>query len=364
MARTPRREVFDESRLGMYHCVNRCVRRAFLCGQDPLTGNNFDHRKDWFRNRLEFLAGQFALEVAGYSVMSNHIHVVVRNRPDVGAEWTDEDVARRWWNVFPARKDELGQPAQPQRHELDMLMADRHRMAELRRRLADVSWFMRCLCEDVARKANREDGCKGRFFEGRFKCQALLDESAILACSVYVDLNPVRAGVAATPETSQYTSVYDRIKARQGGAKDQRPSSPSAKRGRKRRETARPSEAADGWLCPVKLNEKRASPTRRRGPHRRATDMGFLPIRLDDYLQLVDWTGRQVRREKQGRIPAELAPILDRLQVNSSTWLDSVRNFGRWFRRAAGRRTSLAAEAARTNRRWLHGTRASETAFL
>ncbi len=147
MSRLPRRDLIEEPEVGIYHCVQRAVRRAFLCGQDAVTGQNFDHRKAWIQQRLEFLAGQ---------------------------------------------------PEEPTAADLQMLTADEERVAERRRRLSSLSWFMRCLAEPIARQANREDGCTGRFWERRYKCQRLLDEAAVLACSVYVDLNPIRAGVATT----------------------------------------------------------------------------------------------------------------------------------------------------------------------
>jgi len=108
-----RKEIVDESDVGAYHCVARCVRRAFLCGVDLYSGKNFDHRKVWVRDRLEELAGIFAIDILGFSVMSNHIHVLLRNRPDVSQDWSDEDVARRWWQLHPTRRNEDGTPAEP-----------------------------------------------------------------------------------------------------------------------------------------------------------------------------------------------------------------------------------------------------------
>jgi len=134
------------------------VRRAWLCGQDPLTGKNFDHRRTWIQRRLEFLAGQFVIDICALAVMSNHVHLVLRNRPDLAGQWTDQEVARRWWNLFPRRKGEDGGPAEPEPHELDLLMADPTALKERRQRLSSLSWFMRCLAEPIARQANRAVG--------------------------------------------------------------------------------------------------------------------------------------------------------------------------------------------------------------
>jgi len=143
--------------------------------------------------------------------------VVLRTRPDLVEGWSDEETTERWLTLFPMERDEGGKPKTPSGSAIEFLAGQADRFAEIRFRLGSVSWFMRCLNEYGARMASREDGCKGRFWEGRFKCQALLDESALLACMAHVELNPIRTGVAETPEGIQYTGIYERNQARSAG---------------------------------------------------------------------------------------------------------------------------------------------------
>jgi len=352
-----RKEIVCETEVEMFHAYTRCVRRAFLCGQDALTGQNFDHRKQWIEERLQELSGIMALDLCGFAIMANHLHVVVRTRPDLVAAWSDEEVARRWWRLFPHRRDREQRPAEPEAHELALLTADPQALAERRRRLSSLSWFMRCLSEPIARRANREDEVSGRFWEGRFKCQKLLDEAAILACSVYVDLNPIRAGLAATPETSSHTSAHARIQ----GRRERAERAPA-----KTRAAGKPRPAAevpgDAWLCPVSVD---GDPTvaARATVACRASNKGFLSLSLEDYLRILDWTGRQLRRDKRGAIPGDLAPILQRLGMSGDCWVDTVTNFGRWFHRAAGRVSLVIQEAARAGKHWFQGLGRCQQAF-
>jgi REP element-mobilizing transposase RayT len=152
----PRKTLVLLEETSYYHCVSRCVQRAFLCGSDSLSGKSYEHRRQWIVDRMKLLAEVFAIDLCAYAVLSNHYHVI--------------------------------------------LHVDTH---------AATSWSMRCLNEPIARQANQEDGCTGRYWEGRFKSQALLDEKALAACMAYVDLNPVRAGLAETPEQSEYTSLKE-----------------------------------------------------------------------------------------------------------------------------------------------------------
>ncbi len=202
--------------VSVFHCINRCVRRCFLCGHDPVSGRNYEHRKRWLELRLRFLAGCFGIDLLGFAILDNHFHVILRNRPDVVATWTDAEVARRWLRLCPVRKTPEGEPEEPSDAEIAAITGLPERLAEIRLRLSDISWLMRMATEPLARRANQEDEVTGRFWEGRFKSVKLCDEAAILACGVYVDLNVIRAGLAKTPEESDFTSAQRRIEALTG----------------------------------------------------------------------------------------------------------------------------------------------------
>jgi len=345
MARQARGEYLNPNEVQIVHAVQRCVRRAFLCGRDAFTGQSFEHRRAWIRQRLEFLSGVFGIDCLTYTVLSNHVHVVLRSRPDVVREWSDRDVAVRWLRLFPGRRETNGQLAAPDEHEVAMITGDTDRVTELRSRLSDMSWWMRCLAENIARRSNKEDACKGRFWEGRFRAQLILDEASLLACAAYVDLNPIRAAVARSPETSEYTGAKDRIDDLQ-----QRNSTSTQthdwERSRRR--------VRSGWMSPLEIHEQSDATGPDLDPSgRRASRKGFLPLSLCEYLALLDWTGRALHKRKRGAILSELAPILVRLGIETNDWCALVRNFGRLFKRAAGTPKSLAQETARRGQRYM-----------
>ena len=176
----PRSRYVKEGEEGVYHCFSRCVRRAFLCGYDPLTGRDFSHRKKLIVDRLRHLAAVFAIEVCAYAIMENHSHVILRLRPDIVAAWSDQEVATRWLELFPQKRRIKGKPIPPLEEQIQALADCPERIAVLRKRLCSLSWFMGQLNEFIARAANKEDKVTGRFWEGRFKSQALLDEAGLL----------------------------------------------------------------------------------------------------------------------------------------------------------------------------------------
>ncbi len=345
MARQTRGEVIDPAEVQIVHCIERCVRRAYLCGQDPLTGKSFEHRRGWIRQRLEFLASCFAIDCLTFAIMNNHLHLVLRSRPDVVAGLSDEEIARRWLRLFPNRRNDDGSPADPSDADIEMIVGTPKILAQRRRRLSDISWWMRCTAENIARRSNAEDDVTGHFWEGRFKAQILLDEVSVLACAAYVDLNPIRAAMTQLLETSEFTGAKERID-------DIARLTPASRT--HLHDWERASQQVSGWMSPLEIDE-RDDPT---GPdiersHRRASCKGFLSISLAKYLELVDWTGRQICNGAGASIPADLAPILRRIGLDSCAWCNLIKRYGRVFKRAAGTSESLAQEAKRRGQAWL-----------
>jgi REP element-mobilizing transposase RayT len=298
---------------GLFHCVQRCVRRAFLCGIDRYTGQSFEHRKHWVEQRLALLAESFAIAIHAYAVMSNHLHLVVELVPDAAIGWSDTEVATRWVRLFPPRT--AGSDAITEK--CARLLSNPERLQTIRGRLADLSWCMRCLAEPIARRANREDDCKGRFWEGRFKAQRLCDERALLAAITYVDLNPVRAGVAKRLEASKHTSAAERI--------------------------------ADAL----------ANPERTTAPLAPILGLPRPPLVLTtaDYLTLLDWTGRRLAPGKRGRLAARTPHILGIVGDTPDRWTARVRGIGSGYWRAVGTAQELFVLAQSIGQLWLKGVR-------
>ena len=205
-----RRDIVREGEIGVYHTWSRCVQRAFLCGLDPLTGENFEHRRTWIKTLLEYQASVFALDVGNYSILSNHQHLIARTRPDIAATWSDEQVAWRWKLAWPAWED--GQwVREPSDQEIEEILAHPDRIPQLRAHLASLSWFMARWKEPIARLANQESGTQGHFYEQRFGSRELVDDGANLCCNVYLDLNQVKAGLARSLEESSCSAIQDRL---------------------------------------------------------------------------------------------------------------------------------------------------------
>lgn len=385
MPRTNRKDQFDPKEVTIVHCRHRCVRRAFLAGTDPVTKKDYSGRKEWIQRRIEALASIFAIDVLSYSILSNHMHVIVRNRPDVVATWSDQEVALRWLKIFPGVSIEENL-VEPTTEHVAALAADPVRIAELRVRLAHISWFMRSLAEPIARRANREDGCTGHFWEGRFKATPIKDEIGVLACAMYVDINPVKAALATTPDTARFTSAYDRIAAQKGERIDSAafelktisakeaaeqvlntPREELVKRHRaKRRNPTGRSVPRDAWLAPVQLaNDKTSLDPETHRDGLRASDKGFLTISQEDYLTLLRWTAAQQTEQQQEEVPAAVQSVLAKYHVSHETWVHLVWNWKKYFSHIGciGRPETLAEEAQKKGKRCYRGASLLATIF-
>ncbi len=303
---TARKQLISLEDTPYYHCYVRCVRRAFICGDDKYSGNNYDHRRGWIKDKIMSQIEVFAIDCCAYAVMSNHYHVVLCVDAERADSWDRREVLRRWSQLYSLsyltekyyKYESLSKP------ELDAIYVE---IEVYRERLMSLSWFMRGINESIARRANAEDGCKGRFWESRFKSQALLDEKAVLTCMAYVDLNPIRAKMAQSPEESDYTSVQERI-----------------------------------------LNKK----TKLKTFGNLSDD---IPFALDDYLHLVDATGRAIAGESKGFILDDLPEILQRLGLNVNVWLDEIKYFDKWYYKAIGTVDNLKKYCKSIQQKWIKG---------
>ncbi len=279
---TARSQLVDLNTTPYYHCVSRCVRRSFLCGEDELTGKSYQHRRDWIEQKMYALASIYCIDICSYAIMSNHYHLVVYIDKKQADQLSLEEVVKRWGMAHKL-------PVIVSRWQHGSLTNKAERVAceliieQWRTRLSNLSWFMKELNYDIACQANREDNCTGHFWESRFKSQALLDESALAAAMAYVDLNPIRAGAAKTPESSNFTSIKYRL---QSLEKNQ--------------------PTASGLAVFI-------------GSTSSESGKG-IPFRLIDYLELVDWSSRQFREHKCS-MSNEVPTILNRLSLNQLQWL-------------------------------------------
>jgi REP element-mobilizing transposase RayT len=315
----PRNKQIALSETPFYHLTYRCVRRSFLCGE--LDGVNFEHRREWIVERLRLLTTMFAIDVASYAIMMNHYHVLVRVNVEKAAAWSAAEIFELWGILFQV-PDLMKLYLAGHLIEDDDIQAAENMIEIYRERLTSISWFMRCLNEHIARLANFEDKCSGRFWEGRFKSQAILDEAALINTMVYIDLNPIRAKIAETPESSAYTSIAERIA-----------------------ECNLASEvkcAFHGKLMPF-IDAKGL------------VSEPCIPMHLTDYIELVDWTGRQIRPDKRGAISDSAPPILARLGIEQGNWLQNCQKLEEDFLHVIGPVAAIDKFCQAIGQKWLQG---------
>jgi REP element-mobilizing transposase RayT len=292
------------------HVTTRCVRRAWLFGYDRLSNRRYDHRCGLIESRVRELAESFAVGVYAFAWMSNHFHLALAVRPDAVRAWSDDEVVDRWQRIYRSKCERANAERRAQ------MLADPLRMLQIRERLASLSWFMKCLNEHVSRIANQEDQAHGHFWEARFKSQVLLDERALLAAMAYVDLNPIRAGIACNLMGSRNTSIRRRCKAVRGNP-----------------------ELAGALVRPIWGVAATTMP----------------PVTVGEYIELVDDTGRQVRKDKRGAIPAGEPKALKKLGLSPDHWTRQVKGVGSGFWRVVGAAEAIEEKAVAMQQQFLRG---------
>ena len=338
-----------------YHCYVRCVRRAYLCGDDHASGQNYDHRKQWIVSRLRFLSYIYAIDICAYAVMSNHYHVVLHVDKVRAESWSKKEVAERWLQLYNGHMLVDRWLAEPKAMDDASLEVVNDIIEEWRDRLSDISWFMRGINEKIARMANEEESVKGRFWESRFKSQALLDEAAILSCMTYVDLNPVRAQMAKDCSDSDFTSIQQRLF---DYAKYKTQKSPAEKTVSRRIKQQRQLKVD---LEIDKLPEALLMPF----DGSSHIDIHFaLPFTREDYFDLVDKTGRVIKEGKRGFIAADTPTLIIQLGINPNHWLEHIQSFGKRYGMCAGSVDNIINFAERFDRQWGKGIRMSKTVYM
>lgn len=352
---TARKNFMHASIVGTYHLFVRCVRRSFLQGFDDYSGKDYSHRKFWVPKQMMHLLKAYAIEIVAYAGMDNHYHLIARNRPDLLKDLSPFEIAARWLIIHPTKEMRIEKRKTPSKEELEATLL-KNDAEKLRSRLSDISWFMWDLNQYIAVKANREDKCKGAFFESRFSSQILANDAAILTCMIYCDLNPIRAKIADSIETSIHTSGYVRYQAevaknnllKAEELKENKPNKKLNKRQEKEIKIQKGIAKKVDWLSPLEkfdLNLKDNS----RKP--------ILNITTNKYLDLLDFTGREYHKDKPGIIPGTIAPILAVMGLSQKQWFERLKNYGKWYYRVLGPLIDLKEKLIELKQHWFKGTK-------
>ncbi|MFO0914745.1 MAG: hypothetical protein U0795_17435 [Pirellulales bacterium] len=425
---------------GIYHCCTQVVQQQWLFGYDALTGRDYGYRKEWIEEEFRRVARFMSIDILDYAAMVNHLHVMVNTRPDVSRKMSDREVAVRWCYLCRSsglsreeRNQRRRRPPRPTEKQVQTLLNDHLKLADCRHRLSSLSWMMRLVCQSIARRANKEAGTRGKFFASRFKSQQIEDEAGLLACSMYINMNPIRAGVVSDPEHAAHTSNYLRILSMVRSQADGNSGL---------RDMVVDPRNPDCWLAPVFLDPSAAAyqsvddldlvpvdyapelsaqelleansgsdqngvavaeelaaseghaasdgdgdldaqdevlsgaaGMAIRGPMFRGqllvaevfgprlTNRGYLPISVDEYVNLAKWTAEQLLQSSPAKESSASAVVLDKVGLDAVSWPKTISLIGKCFSTSVGCADSLDRRAVQRGLKRLKGRNAALTAF-
>jgi hypothetical protein len=308
----PRCEIFDPEVQNTAHVWDGFVRDEFLAGRDDLRNRDHSHRVDWIFQTMMLLAKYFAIEVQAVALMENHMHHVLTNRPDIPKTWKPREVVYRWLVITRLKISGSSVVIEPSEQDIaDQLKQGQRRIKKLRKRLANFSWYIGALKENISRRVNREDDLDGTLWKRRFDCRVAGEnegDESVQTMMEYVDLNPTRAGMVDRIEDSTRSSVGLRIQAVMAELTGN-PYPPDDYR-------------AALWLGKIQRLEDPKRPLDdpmyvSSATGRRASDRGVLPCRERDYFERLDQVARVKRPDKRGFTPPDLPPLMVRLGIVS-----------------------------------------------
>lgn len=364
MSRRKRSSLINPDEINIVHAVAKTVRNLFLIGEDFSTNSDYSHRKDWVFSIMEFQASLMAVDILDFAIMSNHLHFVLRSRPDIVKAFDDQEVARRWLTLCPRSRRRtivdgkaVYVPNPPSPEQIAELANNKDEIKKIRQQLSSISWWMRLLCQKVAQRANYEDGISmGHFFKGRFHATLINDEPHLLGCSVYVDLNAIKAAMAETLDGYEYVSASVRIaqirlrmmakhqaqlKAQEQQSQDDsesadtsvpKPEGPPAKLPR------------TDFLSPIKLRHPSHIPELHTDGHR-CSDKGFLDLTDTQYIDLLEWCITNKILDRRREVPDKLPACLETRGVTPDLWVTQVRDFDTLYRYEAGVKPEQATDS-------------------
>ncbi|MCL1126526.1 transposase [Shewanella surugensis] len=321
-----------------YHISNYCVRGAYLVNDNPKTKQVDLHRAHWFVDKLIQLSTIFCIDIAAYTILPRHYHLVLKVNTDNAKNLTSLQVIERWRQVFNPHvlaikyinKELFSNTEQEQFDEF---------ISQWRERLTNISWFMRCLNETISRKVNKEDHCKGAFWQGRFKSQALLDEPAILACIMYVDLAPIREQLAQSLENIYLSSIQLRVAAFKQAQKE-----------------AQIYDVEGDFLAIAQQPSTLL-------PFDHMTRSGkqiHLPFHLFDYIELIKWTHKGIIENNVPSNQHNTPKLLTRLTINKKDWINTCRHFSQHYSHAIGSWQKMCEFSRQFNGKWCKGKKNSQ----
>jgi len=346
MSRKTRGSLIKPDEITIVHTVAKTVRNLFLLGGDLATQTHNAHRKDWILDIMEFQSSLMAIDLLGFSLMSNHIHQILRSRPDVVKKWDNLEVARRWLTLCPRSKKCLlvgdmvvRVPIAPKQTQIEALANNKRRIKKIREQLSSISWWMRLLCQKIAQRANLEDGGSlGHFWKDRFHATVIEDAAHLLGCSFYVDLNAVKAAIAMGIEDYEYTSAkirLDMIRAKQKAYEEQKAQEDQQDQGAEPPSAEASESIVDitkgEFLSVVKLDTLSGDPQLHKDGYR-CSDKGFLAYSVKEYLEALEWCIRNKIIEPESKLPEQIPDCIKNHRLGPELVIKQAREFGKMYR--------------------------------